>query len=80
MKTDDDGKPHAVTLDDVQAMLLALLARAETRWVGSGEDTPWISYATDYGKDRGERVLLIEITHPSGVCEGFQLALTRDII
>lgn len=78
MKLDDDGRQYAVTLDDAQATLLGLLTRA----VGNPEtgDEPWISYAVDYGKDRGERVLLTEITHPSGVCEGFRLALTRDII
>ena len=77
MRRDDDGRQHAVTLDEAMSALLGLLTGA-TLSTDAGEQ-PWISYAADSGKDRGERCISIEITDPSGLtCEPFQIVLTRD--
>ena len=76
MKLDDDGRPHAIVLDEAAETMSTALEHADSMAEDGGL---WISHVSDDGKDRGERCLFVEITHSPGVCEAFRVSITRDI-
>ena len=76
LKHDDHGSRVAVTLDEARCLLIGILSGAV-----KSDDAPEhtdVSFVADYGKDRGERIVYLEMTDPSGLTEGFTLTLRRN--